>query len=70
VLYCEFETDYKQNSYFDILAAGEKNQVMRYRRMAFTEQVRSWCSSKGEGESDNAVLFCYRDQGASKTYIR
>jgi len=29
-LYCEFETDYKENSYFDILAAGEKNQVMRY----------------------------------------
>ena len=28
--YCEFETDYKENSYFNVLAAGEKNQAMRY----------------------------------------
>ena len=28
--YCEFETNFKENSYFNLLAAGEKNQVMRY----------------------------------------
>ena len=28
--YCEFETDFKENSYFNVLAAGEKKQVMRY----------------------------------------
>ena len=30
--YSEFETDYKENSYFNVLAAGEKNQLIRYLR--------------------------------------
>jgi len=30
-----------------------------------TEEFRSW-----EGEGDNAVLFCYGDPGAGKTFIR
>ena len=29
-VYFEFETDYKENSYFNVLGAGEKNRVMRY----------------------------------------
>ena len=29
-VYFEFETDYKGNSYFNVLGAGEKNRVMRY----------------------------------------
>ena len=35
-----------------------------------TEEFKSWCTGSGEGESDNAVLFCYGDPGAGKTYIR
>jgi len=35
-----------------------------------TEEFKNWCASIGGGESDNAVLFCYGDPGAGKTYIR
>ena len=35
-----------------------------------TEEFKSWYASSGGGESDNAVLFCYGDPGAGKTYIR
>ena len=28
--YCEFETDYKESSYFNVLAASKKNQAMQY----------------------------------------
>ena len=35
-----------------------------------TEEFRSWRTDGGEGESDDAVLFCYGDPGVGKTYIR
>lgn len=35
-----------------------------------TEEFRSWCADNGEGESDNAVLFCYGALGVGKTFIR
>ena len=35
-----------------------------------TEEFKSWCAGSGGGESDKAVLFCYGDPGAGKTYIR
>ena len=35
-----------------------------------TEEFRSWHGCCGEGESDNAVLFCYGDPGVGKKYIR
>ena len=35
-----------------------------------TEEFINWCAGSGGGESDNAVLFCYGDPGAGKTYIR
>ena len=35
-----------------------------------TEEFKSWCAGGGRGKSDNAVLFCYGDPGAGKTYIR
>ena len=35
-----------------------------------TEQFRRWCSLSREGEGDKAVLFCYGDPGAGKTFIR
>jgi len=35
-----------------------------------TEEFRSWYTGSEEGESDNAVLFCYGGPGAGKTFIR
>ena len=35
-----------------------------------TEEFRSWYAGSGEGESHDAVLFCYGDPGVGKTYIR
>jgi len=35
-----------------------------------TKEFRSWHAGNGEGESDDAVLFCYGDPGVGKTYIR
>jgi len=35
-----------------------------------TEEFRSWNNRSGEGEGDNAVLFCYGDPGVGKTFIR
>jgi len=35
-----------------------------------TEEFRSWNAGSGEGESGEAVLFCYGDPGVGKTYIR
>jgi len=35
-----------------------------------TEEFRSWCRLGGEGERDKAVLFCYGNPGAGKTFIR
>ena len=35
-----------------------------------TEEFRSWHTSSGRDQSDNAVLFCYGDPGVGKTYIR
>ena len=35
-----------------------------------TEEFKTWCAGSGGGEPDNAVLFCYGDPGAGKTYIR
>ena len=35
-----------------------------------TEEFRSWQASSGEGESKEAVLFCYGHPGVGKTYIR
>ena len=35
-----------------------------------TEEFRSWYAGDEEGESDNAVLFCYGNPGVGKTYIR
>ena len=35
-----------------------------------TEAFRYWCDWSGEGEGQNAVLFCYGDPGIGKTFIR
>jgi len=35
-----------------------------------TEEFRSWHDRSVGGEGDNAVLFCYGDPGAGKTFIR
>ena len=36
-----------------------------------TEEFSSWhAGSKGGGEPNDAVLFCYGDPGVGKTYIR
>ena len=35
-----------------------------------TEEFRRWCGFSGAGEDDKAVLFCYGDPGAGKTFIR
>ena len=35
-----------------------------------TEEFRSWRARGGEGESGDAVLFCYGDPGVGKTYLR
>ena len=35
-----------------------------------TEEFSSWRRGSEGGESDNAVLFCYGDPGAGKTFIR
>ena len=35
-----------------------------------TEEFKSWHGGSGEGEGDNAVLFCYGDPGVGKTFIR
>ena len=35
-----------------------------------TEQFRSWCSTDGQGESQQAAIFCYGNPGVGKTYIR
>jgi len=37
-----------------------------------TEEFRRWSGRSGEGEggADTAVLFCYGDPGAGKTFIR
>jgi len=35
-----------------------------------TEEFRRWHAGGGEGESDNAVLFCYGDPGVGKTFNR
>ena len=35
-----------------------------------TEEFRSWHGRSGEGEGDNAVLFCYGGPGVGKTFIR
>jgi len=35
-----------------------------------TKEFKSWHGGSEGDESDNAVLFCYGDPGAGKTYIR
>ena len=35
-----------------------------------TEAFRSWHDWSGEGEEQNAILFCYGDPGVGKTFIR
>ena len=35
-----------------------------------TEEFKSWCAGSEGDESNSAVLFCYGDPGAGKTYIR
>ena len=35
-----------------------------------TEEFRRWCGLGGEGEGDEAVLFCYGNPGVGKTFIR
>ena len=35
-----------------------------------TKEFETWCTGSEAGGSDNAVLFCYGDPGAGKTYIR
>ena len=35
-----------------------------------TKEFRSWYTCREGGESDNAVLFCYGDPGAGKSFIR
>ena len=35
-----------------------------------TEAFNSWCTSSVGNGSDNAVLFCYGDPGAGKTFIK
>jgi len=39
-------------------------------RLLQTVEFRRWCCFSGEGEGDRAVLFCYGDPGAGKTFIR
>jgi len=34
-----------------------------------TEEFKSWYARSGGSESDKAVLFCYGDPGAGKTFI-
>ena len=34
-----------------------------------TEQFQRWWSGNGQGESQNATMFCYGNPGAGKTYI-
>ena len=31
-----------------------------------TEEFRRWCRLDGEGEDDNAILFCYGNAGSAK----
>ena len=48
--YCEFETDYKGNLYFNVLAAGGGNQVIRYDGLCvfrLPQEGISDCSSTG-----------------------
>jgi len=35
-----------------------------------TEEFRRWCGLGGEGGDYEAVLFCYGNPGAGKTFIR
>jgi len=35
-----------------------------------TDEFRRWCGLGGEGESHEAVLFCYGNLGVGKTFIR
>ena len=35
-----------------------------------TEEFRRWCGSSGEGDGDEAFLFCYGNPGVGKTFIR
>ena len=35
-----------------------------------TEEFKRWCELGRKGEDDKAVLFCYGDPGAGKTFIR
>src|SRR5437868_7267614 len=35
-----------------------------------TEEFGRWYGRSGEGEADNAVLFCYGNPGVGKTFIR
>ena len=35
-----------------------------------SEKFRTWHAGSGEGESGDAVLFCYGHPGVGKTYIR
>ena len=34
-----------------------------------TEQFQRWWSGDGQGEPENATMFCYGSPGAGKTYI-
>jgi len=34
------------------------------------EEFRRWCGMSGEVEGDREVLFCCRDPGVEKTFIR
>ena len=34
------------------------------------EEFRRWCEFDREGESEEAVLFCYGDPGVGKTFMR
>ena len=35
-----------------------------------TKEFGRWCGLSGEGDADNAVLFCYGDPGVGKTFIK
>ena len=35
-----------------------------------TGEFKSWCAGGEGSESDDAVLFCYGNPGAGKTFIR
>ena len=35
-----------------------------------TQEFRRWSGFGGEGEGDEAVLFCYGNPGVGKTFIR